>query len=113
MPRQTVFYDIGATTNASGAATLRSNRLKPGQILCVQRVSLLSDDTDSVVCTVGLDRAGAFYPIETKVLTTHTYTYCLVNEIFVPSDCQLRVNVSAGGNTVPIHAYLYGYLQEL
>jgi len=112
MPRQTVFYDLKGTANSSGACTLRSNRLKRGQLLCVQCVSARQNDNNNVLVRIGIDRAGEFYEIVTLDLVKHGRTYSYPYEVWVDSDCQLRLDFTGAGSAGVCYAWLFGYLQE-
>ena len=112
MPRQTVLYDLYGTANTSGAATLRLNRLKRGQLLCVQCVSTRNDDNSKVKALVGIDRAGAFYELVTIYCAEKTYTYAFPAKIWLDSDCQLEIRITGAGASGKVYAWVYGYLQE-
>ena len=112
MPRQTVFYDLMGTANSSGACTLRSNRLKRGQLLCVQCVSARNDENNNVKVKVMVDRAGTTYEIVTLNLASKGLTYAHPYEVWLDSDCQLRLDFSSAGSAGVCYAWLYGYLQE-
>lgn len=113
MPRkQTIFYDLKGTADASGNCTIRSNRLRGGQLLCVQVVSTRNDDNDNVKARVGIDRMGAFYEIVTILCTSKTLTYAAGLEIWLESDCQLRIDITGANPSGPCYAWLYGYLTD-
>jgi len=112
MPRQTVFYDLIGTASASGTCTLRFNRLKRGQLLCVQCVSARQNDNDNVKVKVMIDRGGTSYEVVTLSLSSKGLTYAFPYEIWLESDCQLRLDFSGAGNAGICCAWLYGYLQE-
>jgi len=110
--RQTILYDLRGTADSSGACTLRSNRLRAGQLLCVQIVSVRQNDNNNVLVRVGIDRAGAFYEIVTLDLTKQGRTYSYSHTFWLESDCQLRLDFTGAGSGGICHAWLYGYLQD-
>jgi len=113
MPKQTVLYDLTGTANAAGVCTLRSNRLKRGQLLCIQIVALRQNDNNNVLARIGIDRAGAFYEIETIDLVKQGRTYSYVADLFLDSNCQLRIDFAGAGSAGVCRAWLYGYLQDV
>jgi microcompartment protein CcmK/EutM len=113
MPRQTVFYDLKGTANASGTCTLRSNRLKRGQLLCVQCVSARQDDNNNVKVKVMIDRAGTSYEIVTLDLASKGRTYAHPHPVYLDSECQLRLDFSSAGSAGVCNAWFYGYLEEM
>jgi hypothetical protein len=110
--KTTYLADISGVTDTSGDATLRTNRLRSGQLLCVQLVSVRSDDTDSVLAHVSVERNGAVYSVETIAMTSSGNTYASDKSYWIPSDAQLRIDVEDGGSSVPIYAYVFGYLTD-
>ena len=112
MPRQSVFYDLIGTASASGACTLRSNRLKRGQLLCVQCVSARQNDNDNVKVKVMIDRGGTSYEVVTLTLSSKGLTYAHPYEFWLDSDCQVRLDFSGAGDAGICYAWVYGYLQE-
>jgi len=110
--RQTVILELGGTTTAAGALTLRTNRLRAGQTLAVQVVSFRSEDADTVVADVGIERGSTLARIETVAMTSKDKTYNCHRQIWIESDAQLRIDFSAGGNKVATYAWVFGYLQD-
>jgi microcompartment protein CcmK/EutM len=105
-------YDLKGTADSSGACTLRSNRLKAGQLLFVQIVSLRQDDNNNVLVRVGIDRAGAFYEVETVDLVKKGRTYSYSHQFCLESDCQLRLDFTGAGSSGVCYAWVYGYLTD-
>jgi len=110
--RQTVIYDLGGTTDSSGECTLRLNRLRPGQLLCVQCVAIRHDDTKEIEALIGIDRAALTYEVHTIETSTRGVTYSWKGPIWVESDCQLTVAFTGCGASQPVYAWVYGYLQD-
>ena len=110
--KETYQAELGGTTSAAGTLTLLSNRLRPGQTLCVQMVALRSTLTDSVVAHVGVLRGSTLARLETVPMTTGGYTYVMDHEVWIESDAQLQVDFTAGGNSIPTQAWIFGYLQD-
>lgn len=112
MPKQPVLYDLTGTANASGACTLRSNRLKRGQMLCIQIVAARQNDNNNVQARIGIDRAGSFYEINTLFCQSQGRTYTFVADVYLESDCQLRIDFTGAGSAGVCRAWMYGYLQD-
>jgi hypothetical protein len=110
--KQTYLMDISGVTDASGDATLRTNRLRSGQLLCVQLVSVRSDDTNNVLAHVSVERNAGVYSVETIAMTNSGYTYSSDKTYWLPSDAQLRIDVEDGGSNEPVYAYVFGYLTD-
>ena len=110
--RQTVILELGGTTTAAGALTLRTNRLRAGQVLAVQLVTFRSEGTDNVVADVGVERGSTLARIETVTMTTQDKTYNVHWPVWIESDAVLRIDFSSGGNKVATYAWIFGYLQD-
>jgi len=81
-------------------------------MLCVQVVSTRNDDNNNVKARVGIDRAGAFYEIVTINCASKGLTYAEDYEVFLESDCQLRIDITGADPSGPCYAWFYGYLQD-
>jgi len=110
--RHPIDLALSGVSTAAGALTLRSDSFKPGGLLCLQLASMRSDDTDSVVCTVSLERAGSNLDLETIVMTSKTYTYNYHHTVFAPSDYAVVFIFSSAGATKPVYAWVFGYWTE-
>ena len=110
--KRTYIQELGSTSTSGGLCTLLTNRLKPGQSLCIQLVSLRSHDTDSVIANLGVLRSGTLYRYDTVTLTTHDLTYKSTPEIWIESDGQLQIDFSAAGATKPVYAWVFGYVVD-
>jgi len=103
-------FPLAGTSNAAGNLTLKSRPLKPGEVLCVQLISVRNSDTDSCLATFGFERAGLQVWLETVTMTTKAYVYNYYKPVWVPSDYQVVVKFSAAGDSKLCEAWLYGYL---
>jgi hypothetical protein len=110
--KTTYLADLSGATDTSGDAVLRTNRLRSGQFLCVQLVSVRSDDTDNVLAHVSVERNAGVYSVETIAMTSSGNTYASDKTYWLPSDAQLRIDVEDGGSNVPVYAYVFGYLTD-
>lgn len=110
--KQTVILELGDTSNASGIAQLRTNRLRPGQVLCIQLVSFRSDDEKNGIAHLGIVRGTTLAKVATVAMTTQGYTYWFGKSIWLESDAQLQIDFTHVGATCPIHAWVYGYLTD-
>jgi len=111
MMRQPIVLEISGTTDASGNATLRSNPLRRSGILALQWASFYSASTANAVATLSVEIDGYRYRIYSGVCATAGLAYGIELNVFVPADAVVRLDVSAGGNTQPFVAVVFGYLQ--
>lgn len=103
-------FPLAGTSDASGDLTLKSRPLRPGEVLCVQLISVRNNDTNTVLATFGFERAALQVWLETVVMTTATYVYNYYKPVWVPSDYQVVVKFASAGNKKLCEAWLYGYL---
>ena len=103
-------FPLAGTSDGSGDLTLKSPRLKAGELLCVQLISVRNNDTGSCLATFGFERASLQVWLETVVMTTATYVYNYSKPVWVPSDYRVLVKFSAAGDSKLCEAWLYGYL---
>lgn len=108
-----IFIELSGVSNASGDLTLKSKPISLGDLLCIQRVSVLNNDTSSCVAKVGVEVAGRQSWIESVVMTTAGQVYAIKDPIWVRSEYQLVVVFSSAGNAERCYAWGYGYLEEL
>lgn len=104
-------FPLGGTSDASGDLTLKSQRLKTGEVLCVQLISVRNNDTGACLATFGFERTGRQVWLETVVMTTATYVYNYYKPVWVPSDYQVVVKFASAGNKKLCEAWVYGYLE--
>ena len=108
-----IFIELSGVSDASGDLTLKSKPLDPGDLLCIQRVSVLNNDTASCVAKVGVEVSGRQSWLESVTMTTAGLVYAPVKEpVWVLSDYQLVVVFSSAGNKKTCYAWGYGYLEE-
>lgn len=110
--KRSIILELGDTTTAAGVAKLITNQLRPGQSLAVQIVSLRSEDTDTVVANIGVLRGTTLARLETIAMTSKATTYLYHHPIWLESNAQIQIDITAGGNKVPVHAWIYGYLTD-
>ena len=110
--KRSIILELGDTTTAGGVAKLITNQLRPGQSLAVQIVSLRSEDTDTVVANIGVLRGTTLARLETIAMTSKATTYLYHHPIWLESNAQLQIDITAGGNKVPVRAWVFGYLTD-
>lgn len=112
--RHPIFIELSGVSDSSGNLTLKSKPLDPGDLLCIQRVSVLNNTTASCVAKAGVEVSGRQSWFESITMTTAGLVYAAVKEpVWVLSDYQLVVVFSSAGSAVACYAWGYGYLEEL
>ena len=111
--RRPIFIELSGVCNASGVLTLKSKAMKPGDLLCIQRVSVLSEDTSTVVAKIGVQVGSRQSWLESVLMTTAGVVYAMKDPVWVLSQYQLVIVFSAAGVSKPCYAWGYGYLEEL
>ena len=107
-----IFIELSGVSNSGGTLTLKSKPMEPGDLLCIQRVSVLNDDTDSCIAKVGVEAFGRQSWFESITMTTAGLVYAMKDPVWVPSDYQLLIVYSAAGAGKVCKAWGYGYLEE-
>ena len=110
--RETVMLEVDGTCDASGDLTIDANRLTPNKLFCVQLIALLSPVTASAICKVGMVKGAAERWLESVTCTTAGLVYNYHHSVWIPSDWQLRLVWSDGGNKQRLQAWVYGYLMD-
>ena len=111
--KQTYIAELGGTSETDGTATLLTNRLRPGQSLCIQLVAFRSDDEKNGVCDLGVLRGSTLSRLATVDMSVQGHTYNFRRQIWLPSDCQLQLDFTHVGASCPIYAWVYGYLEDI
>lgn len=107
-----ILIEMAGVCTAAGALTLKSEPLKPGDLLCVQRVAVLNNDTAATIAKIGFERAGLQVWLESITMTTAGLVYALKEPIWVLSDYRLVVVFSTAGVSKTCYVWGYGYLEE-
>jgi hypothetical protein len=110
MERQTQVWHVRGRLGSDGTGTLKTNQLVGGQLLCIQLISVRNPDTKTPDFHIGVDRGGELYYIETKTPSGRGRAVRTKGPIWVPSDYQVRVDVSGGGDNDEVEMFVYGYL---
>jgi len=110
--KRTYIAELGGTSLAAGTATLLTNRLRPGQSLCIQLVAFRSDDEKNGVANLGVLRGSTLTRYATVEMEGQGKTYNDNSEIWLESDAQLQIDFTHVGATCPIYAWVYGYLVD-
>lgn len=78
---------ISGVKEATSASTFTAKTLpcKPGDVLCVDMVSVCDNDSDTKIVHVGVVRNELALYFETIALTTKTYFYNTKPKIYIPS----------------------------
>jgi len=114
MPRKnTVILELKGTTSAGGLLTLRSGPLRTGETLCLQWAAFRSPLTAGAVAHLWAERNGVEYGICSTPMAAAATTYPEILLVWLPAEYNVRVDVTAGGNAVEFHAWLYGYIANL
>ena len=104
--------ELATTTTAAGVAQLRTNRLRRGETLYVQCVSVRSPTTAGAIAHFGVLRGNNLYRYDTVTMAAALFTYPSYPFVVVESDAVLQVDFTGGGNAQPIEAWVYGYLGD-
>lgn len=110
--KQPIILELGDASNADGTAQLETNRLRSGQSLSVQIVSVRSDDEKNGAAHISVVRGATLAKVATLDMTKQGYTYDYHHQIWLESDAQLRIDFTHVGATCPIHAWIFGYLTD-
>jgi len=110
--KQTYIAELGGTSETDGTATLLTNRLRPGQSLCIQLVAFRSDSEKNARVDLGVLRGSTLTRYATVEMADQGYTYHDKSVIWLESDCQLQLDFTHVGASCPIYAWVYGYLQD-
>jgi len=110
--KQTYIAELGGTSLTAGTATLLTNRLRPGQSLCIQLVAFRSDSEKNGVANLGVLRGSTLTRYATVLMPNQSQTYNDDSEIWLESDAQLQIDFTHVGATCPIFAWVYGYLVD-
>lgn len=110
--KQTYIADISSTSESDGTARLLTNRLRPGQSLCIQLVAFRSDDEKNGVAHLSVMRGATLTRYATVDMSNQGYTYSSHYPIWLESDAQLQIDFTHVGATVPIYASVFGYLTD-
>jgi hypothetical protein len=110
MAKNTLLLELFDTSDASGDVVINSNPLQRGKTLCIQRVTVLSNDTDNVVAHVALKTPTGTIGLVTIAMASKTYYYTEKINVWVPSETRVQVTFDAAGNAKPVYAWVYGYL---
>ena len=108
-----ILIEMAGVSSAAGALTLKSEPLKPGDLLCVQLVSVSNAITDHCLAKIGLERAGLQVWLETLHLVDAGRIYNYYKPVWVTSEHQLVVVFSEAGDGKACSVWGYGYLEEL
>lgn len=104
--------ELATTTNAAGVAQLRTNRLRRGETLYIQTISVRSPTTANVLAHIGVLRGNNLYRIDSITMAAIGFTYPSFAFVVVESDTQLQIDFTAGGNAQLVEAWVYGYIGE-
>lgn len=104
--------ELATTTTAAGVAQLRTNRLRRGETLCVQLVSVQSPTTAGAIAHLGVLRGVNLYRYDTITMAAALFTYPSYPFVVVESDAQLQIDFTGGGNAQPINAWVFGYIDS-
>jgi len=100
---------LRGVTDAAGDLVLSSNPFKGGGVLVIEVVSCRAI-TASTVAEIELVGPNAEAGLRTLTLTNALSWYKTRGPVRIPSDWQVRVTFSAGGNVKLCEASVYGYL---
>lgn len=110
--KQSIILELGDTSKSDATATLLTNRLKPGQTLCIQLVAFRSDSEKNGVAHLAVRRGTTLASLGTVAMPTQGYTYEYHHQIWLESDAQMQIDFTHVGATCPIRAWVFGYLQD-
>jgi hypothetical protein len=104
--------ELATTTDAAGVAQLRTNRLRRGETLYIQTVSVRSPTTANVLAHIGVLRGNNLYRIDSVPMAAALSTYPSFAFVVIESDAQLQIDFTAGGNAQLVEAWVYGYIGD-
>jgi hypothetical protein len=103
---------LSTTTDAAGVAELLTNRLRRGETLYVQCVSVRSPTTAGAIAHVSVLRGTNLHRVDTLTMAAALFTYPSMIFVVVESDAQLEIDFTGGGNAQPIEAWVFGYIGD-
>jgi len=113
MPKKIPYLaELATTTNAAGVAQLLTNRLRRGQTLYIQTISVRSPTTAGAIAHIGVLRGNNLYRVDSITMAAALFAYPSYAFVVVESDAQLQIDFTGGGNAQPIEAWVYGYLDD-
>jgi hypothetical protein len=101
---------LATTTTAAGVAQLRTNRLRRGETLYIQTISVRSPTTANVIAHIGVLRGSSLYRIDSITMAAALFAYPSFAFVVIESDAQLQIDFTAGGNAQLVEAWVYGYV---
>lgn len=104
--------ELATTTNAAGVAHLRTNRLRRGETLYIQTISVRSPTTAGAIAHISVLRGTNLYRIDSITMAAALFAYPSFAFVVVESDAQLQIDFTGGGNAQPIEAWVYGYIGD-
>ena len=108
--KQTQVWRVAGRLASDGTGTLKTNKLKRGQLLCVQAITCRNLDTKTPDFHMGFDRDGELYYLESITGTARGIAKKTLGPVWIPSEYQVRVDIEGGGDNDEVEMYVYGYL---